>query len=740
MTIDDKIKKIAKSAIVILTIIALVFILYMIVVFFDFVSDIELIYSKINRFAAALNTSKETDIVLGGEEEVKPDEEIASIILDRNGRTIAQFALDRQKLVSLNELPFFIPRGFIIIEDNQFFRHKGVNLFRVSIAFVKNIFTFGRSAGGSTITQQLAKILFTKQKRNIKRKIYELYCTIGLESKFNKNEILQIYLNSIYLGHGVYGIANASQFYFGKDVTELNIAEAALLIGMNRAPERYSPIKSKDNAKRIQKVVLNQFVKNGFLTKEESEFEYNKFWDNFEKRKVSGNQSFWKTDINRSGYITEHIRQILETEFSFEKITKGGLIVETTIDIERQILAEDTIRRQLKNIRERIKNANDKLKEKILTDSEIEALESSFASIDYKSGEVLALVGGKEYSFSNQLNRALYSYRPIGSTVKPFVYAIALEEKKLKERDFHPFSKFKDEIRTYIINGKKYQPKNFDVSHKYGDTITIYDAVKKSLNTIAIEIFDQMTEEEKDKVVDFIQKAALLNDKELKRVPNVLSLALGVCELSSFELACAYSVFVRGGKTISPVIIKKIYDKKGNVYYDYARDKNLYFDTIFSNAKRENIELISPQVAYEIVELLRSVFEEGGTGWWAKSASGLTGDIAGKSGTSQDFRDGWFVGFTDKEVTACWVGLDNNKPMLVAGASSAAYIWAFYHTNIASSDVLSSIPTPDKMSFVNICRDSGLIATKKCPNKINFYLWSEGPIPEKCYLHSDFDF
>ena len=238
----------------------LIVIIYVLFVYFQFLENKESIFIKIKDFSEALKQTNETNITLGiGEEEDKE----SSYILDKNGNIIAKYSPEKHRLIRLEYLPFFLSRGFILIEDKKFYNHHGINFTRLSLGIIRNIFTFGHSPGGSTISQQLAKILFTKQKKTIKRKIYELFCTFELEKRFKKNEILQIYLNSIYLGHGVYGIENASQFYFGKDASELTIAESCLLIGMNRAPEYYSPIKYRENAKRIQQVVLNRFIKEG---------------------------------------------------------------------------------------------------------------------------------------------------------------------------------------------------------------------------------------------------------------------------------------------------------------------------------------------------------------------------------------------------------------------------------------------------------------------------------------------
>ncbi|HQJ07025.1 MAG TPA: transglycosylase domain-containing protein, partial [Spirochaetota bacterium] len=237
--------------------------------------------------------------------------------------------------------------------------------------------TFGKAPGGSTISQQLAKILFTTHERALKRKVYEIFCVFELEKRFTKDDILTIYLNSIFLGHGTYGIQDASNFYFGKDAGELSIGEAALLIGMNRSPERYSPIKYPVKARNLQISILNQLKNRGFLDKNEIDYEVSKFWTNFENRGMGGSQSFWKTEINRSGYITEYIRQTLEKSFSYDKITEGGLTVETTIDLEKQNLAENIVSEQLKYIKNKIVKTAERAKLKGYEEKDLKDLEAS---------------------------------------------------------------------------------------------------------------------------------------------------------------------------------------------------------------------------------------------------------------------------------------------------------------------------------------------------------------------------
>jgi len=731
----DIIKKVIIGLAIFTGILILLFSSYIAKVYIEYLSNKESIFNKIEEFSKSLGKKKETEITLGLDTAADPSV-IPSVFLDRNGNIITKFVTDKHKLIPLNQIPYFVTRGFILVEDREFYQHNGINYFRFIGSFFKNIVTLGHSGGGSTISQQLAKILFTKHERKLKRKIYELFCTFELEKKFSKNEIMQIYLNSIYLGHGVYGIENAANFYFGKDASELNICEASLLIGMNRSPERYSPIKSKDNALKVQQVVLKQFIDSGFLTKEQSETEFKRFWRKFDLLGISGNQSFWKTEINRSGYVTEYIRQILENELSFEKITQGGLIVETTIDLEKQTQAERIVKEDIRNIREDMGKIAEKLKLKKYTKDVLNKVEGALVSLNYKTGEILVLVGGSGYSFANQYNRATSSHRQIGSSVKPFIYTFALNSGKIGDKQINPFTKFKDELISYNINGKKYTPKNYHFNHIYGNTVTIYDALKTSLNTVSVQVLNEI--DIKD-VSDFIKNITYLNQDEYKRVPEVLSLALGTCELSPLELATGYSIFPRGGKTIYPIVIKKIYDKKGTVYYDKDRQNNPFFSKLLPENALEQKDVIRPEISFEMVQMMKSVFEKGGTAYWSSITTGYNVTGYGKSGTSQDYKDGWFAGFNDKEVTVAWVGNDANESILYPSERNATLIWCDFMKN--SSNISESINIPENMKLMTVDIETGLLATKNCPsaNVKDFYFYKNGSLPESCYIHQSKD-
>jgi penicillin-binding protein 1A len=621
----------------------------------------------------------------------------------------------------------------LLSEDHKFYEHNGFNYERLILALVKNIFTMGKSGGASTISPQLAKILFTKHERKLSRKIYELFCTLELESKFTKNELLQIYLNSIYMGHGTYGIEDASNFYFGKDASSLTIAEASLFIGMNRSPEHYSPIKDRRRARLIQQVILNKFVEEGFISKDSAEFELNRFWIKFSQNGISGNQSFWKTEINRSAYITEYIRQTLNREFEYSKVTQGGLIVQTTIDLEKQLLAEKIVKDGVKEISENILSYVEKNKIAGYPENEIEDLEATLVSLDFENGDILALVGGKGYSYGNQLNRATYSYRQVGSAIKPFIYSIALMD-GLNGKEINPFTRFKDEVTTYKINGRDYTPRNYSANHKYGEMVTLSDALKRSLNTIAVQVLNLM---DIKNFANFINDITFHNDGN-KRVPEVLALALGTAELSTLELARAYTIFPRGGIPVYPEMIKKITDIYGNVYYDSNRENNSNFNFLKVKKFNANKDYLSPQISYQMVQMLSGVFEEDGTAYWAARRANYSGNDYGKSGTTQDYKDGWFAGFNEREVAVVWVGKDNNKTIFLPSESNAALIWCRYMKEAMIRDS-KKITIPNDITLKFICKDSELIATNRCPKKKEFYFYINSTTPSKCYIHPEDD-
>ncbi len=726
-------KNILLTIIIVFSILILAGGIFTVSVYIEFLSNRNFIFDKLDAFSQALKYGSETEEMLGvdGKRDRADD---FTIVYDRNKKIITKYSPEKYRLVPIKQLPYYLTNGFMLSEDRKFFEHNGFNYQRIILAVFRNIITLGKSPGGSTISQQLAKILFTKHERNIRRKGFEFFCTLELEKRFSKEEILQIYLNSIYMGHGVYGMADAARFYFGKDASDLTLAESALLIGMNRSPERYSPIRDRKRAIYIQKVITSLFVREKYIDSKEALYDIERMWQKVDEAGTKGVQSLWRAETNNSGYLTEIVRQILSKEFEFDDVLSRGLIVETTFDLDRQRLAEKVIAERMAQIKEYIRKTVKDRNPPVLTDVEIEQLETSFSSLDFRTGEVLAVVGGTGFNFSNQFNRALYSYRPIGSTVKSFVYGMALSDRVLNGLSINPFTKFKDEIKTYKIYGKDYRPLNYYANHKYGEMVTLYDALKRSLNTISVEVMNQM--DDYQSVADIIVAAGMIKDP--KRVPAVLSLALGTCEMSAYEVATAYSIFPRGGSSVTPYMIRKISDSKGFVYYDVDRENNPYFGGVLPVRNTEQKHLVTPAAAYEVMQMMRAVFDNGGTGYWARNSIGLSVPAYAKSGTSQDFRDNWFVGFTDKETSAVWVGFDDNKSLAVPGSMTASYIWCAY--NQAVSDFRAvTIDRPKNMRLVKICLDSGLLAATECSNTTDFFFDNDGTLPERCYIHSGFE-
>ena len=664
----------------------------------------ENVIKKVKMFEIQLNKNSLTDFSIYDLDEEKP---VPTVFYDRKGKIVARYSPKYRRLSNFQKTPGFLSQGFIQIEDQQFFKHNGFNWGRILYFTVKNLLSGRIQGGGSTITQQLAKIIFTNHERNLKRKVFELFCTIELEKRFTKEEILKIYLNAIDMGHGVYGIEEACRFYFNHSSAALTLPEAALFIGMNRAPNRYSPLRNSQNAEYIQRVVMRQFVKIGIIDKYIAEDEIKNFWKKFNQQSVMRGISYWKMELNLAPYYIEFVRQLLEKEFTKEQIIEGGMKIHLTLDLDFQKKAEQAIL-YLHGI---LKQQNyDYYKE----------IEHALVSIDPQSGEVCTLVGGKEYSFFNQFNRALNAFRQIGSTVKPFVYASSLEQEKIT-----PFSVFIDEKKTYQIGRRKYTPVNYDSKHKYGESVTIYNALKQSLNTIAIQVTDLIKPKS---IADLLANSTEFSRKsKKKRLPNVLSIGVGAASLSPLELAAAYSIFPRLGKPVRPYFVQKIIDRYDNTLFEYDKKQDDPYNPEPINADRQ---LISQDTAYQILTLMFSVFEPGGTGYYPARKVNFSYPACGKSGTSDNYRDGWFAGFTQDLVTVAWTGFDDqSKSTEKPGSTTSGVIWTKYMKNVLSSLVMRPYPLPpQELDLVYVNTETGKItdtSQKGLKNIVPFYLSKE---------------
>lgn len=527
----------------------------------------------------------------------------STTITAENGNEVKTFGSVYSEVIHLNELPSYVPDAIISTEDRRFYSHFGFDIVAFTRAMLTNIFMGRYAQGGSTISQQVAKNLFLTQQKTIKRKTQELLLAFWLEHKFTKEQILTLYLNRVYLGAGTYGIEAASQKYFQKSSRDMNLLEAAIIAGMLKAPSRYNPFASEERALNRAKVVLQNMVNNNTLTEKQMRYALTLPIGEDKSYKVQGADYFadWVyREVN--DYIGER---------------DNDIYVYTTLNQEIQENAEKILRQAVLSA----KNRN--------------VSEGAVVVLD-KQGEVKAMVGGIDYRKS-QYNRAVSALRQPGSAFKPFVYLTALQN------GWKP----QDLIEDVPLSIGKWKPENYD--KKYHGSVTLSDALAKSLNLATINLSESLSRK------DIIRTAKKMGIST--PIENSPSLALGTFEVRVLDMATAYSSIANGGYATWPHAIKEIYTRDG--YQLYQRE-----------ADTQN-RILDEQAVAELTTMLEQVIRQG-TGRKAK----ISGFAAGKTGTTQDYRDAWFVGFTDKYVIAVWVGNDDNSPMKgITGGTLPAEIW-----------------------------------------------------------------
>ena len=528
------------------------------------------------------------------------------IVKASNGTIIGRYGDLVGDKATIETVPEHLIQAVLAIEDRRFYYHPGMDPLGIARAMFVNAKEQRFAQGGSTITQQLAKNLFLSRERTIKRKIQELMLAFWLEWELSKDEILEAYLNRVYLGGGTYGVDAASRLYFKKPVTDINLRESATLAGLLKAPSTYSPIANPVRSRDRANVVLNAMVDANYITEAEKD-EINASIPK-PPRKPSGNAQRYYSD-----WIVEQVNQLLGP-------VDADLIIETIMDVDVQKTAEEALKTTI------LKNGKDQN----ITQGAIVTMRPN--------GAVVALVGGRDYGFS-QFNRATQAARQPGSSFKPFTYIAALEN------GWH----MNDIVMDEIITEGRYRPKNF--GHKYYGEVSLLEALTLSLNTVAFQLIKDVGPAA---VIDVARRLGI--ESELN---SDLSLALGTNQISPLELTGAYASLANGGVMVKPYGITKI----------EAKDGTLYYERVNENRGRR---AISPRALAMILPMMQSVIVNG-TGQGANFGSP---QAAGKTGTSQDSRDAWFIGFTDRLVTGVWLGNDDNSSMKrVTGGSYPSRIW-----------------------------------------------------------------
>lgn len=557
--------------------------------------------------------------------------------LDRSGALIAVRGSQYAPPVDVDKLPEYVPMAFVVIEDKRFFHHPGFDPMGMGRAIVRNMFKKKGSnlAGGSTITQQLARNLFLSANQNMKRKIQELMLAVWLEHKYTKKEILGLYLNRVYFGGGAYGIEAAAQRYFNKEAKDLTVGEAAMLAGLMKAPNSYSPLSDKERAGKRATIVLNEMVADKVISAEQRTEALSKPI-NVSKTLATAHAQYF------IDWLDNEVRSLVDPK------NTEDLIIETTLDLPIQTDAERAVHTIMaRDIKKGVEQA-------------------AVVSVDGE-GRIRAMIGGVSYADS-QFNRATNAYRQAGSSFKPFVYLAAMEA------GYQPTTPVVDE--TITIDG--WTPENY--TKKYMGLIDLQTALAQSINTVAARLANDVG---RDKVAAAAHRLGI--ESKINTDP---AMALGTSEFSPVELAQAYVPFSNGGFKAKAHGIIRIRTASGKIVYQY-RD---------SAQDGGRVQVINNPPLSEMNQMMRGVIQHG-----SGSGVNMPGfDIAGKTGTTSDYRDAWFSGYTGGFVTVVWVGRDDNTPMKkVTGGSTPAAIWKTYMSSALKRIQVSPIPVGPADSMLN---------------------------------------
>lgn len=558
--------------------------------------------------------------------DIKPSQ--TTIVYSSDNKILGKLYSQNRIYVPLYKISPYLQQAVVVSEDKEFYTHSGVSIRGLIRAILVDLFHFEKKQGGSTITQQVAELLFLTPERTINKKIKKIYIAMKLEKYFTKQQILEMYLNLIYWGHGTYGAEAASQYYFGKSSSELNIPEASLLAAIIPAPEILSPYKNPEKAKELRNIVIEKLYRAGYIT----ELEYTKAINSplgLVKRSSESQRL--------APYFFDYVLKELINKFGRDMVYEGGLKVYTTLDTNLQSIAETSLKKIIDQYSKTYKIS-----------------QGSLLAIDPNTGYVKAWVGGIDYTKS-QFDRVTMAVRQPGSSFKPFVYLTALQ------KGFRPWDLIEEKEVTYTFNKKEWKPKNYD--GKLHGTVTLQEALENSYNIATILLLEEIG------VRDVIKNAKRLGI-ESPLEPS-LALALGTSGVTLYELVRAYSSFANGGNRITPITILKVEDSKGNVIF---------------KAEPEKISVIEESVVSTLVTMMKRVITHG-TG----KRANIGRPAAGKTGTTDDYRDAWFIGFTPDLCTGIWMGNDDYTPTnKVPGGLLPAMVWKEFMQN-----ALKNIPPRD---------------------------------------------
>lgn len=695
---------------------------------------------------------------------------IPTKIYDIKGEVISEFFTEQRALVNYKDLPPHLIEAIISMEDNNFMKHAGIDIIGIFRGTIGNMLLGRRPRGASTLTQQVARgIVLKSRERTITRKLREIWVTFQIEKRLTKEEIVTLYFNQIFFGHSVYGVQAASRFYFNKDVQDLNLAECAMLATLPPSPNTYSPINNPNISMQRHKVVLKRMNDMKFITQSEGDIAYKEFWESYTGKIGRRGTTAYSASMDRAPYVTEYVRRILVERYDEKTLKEEGLKIYTTIDIEKQEAAQKLLTEALRNynikyeggsldissvydrtllnklemlslivalpedlaynkfniaVRDALnknvssplalmsdmfgmENVNDVIMEVMKADeAELSRqIEGALVSINPKNGYIVSMVGGSGFTPRNQLNRVTQARRQAGSAFKPFVYAASMDI-----TNYSPSTIVSDAPIGFVFeDGNSWIPKNYSANFK-GDVSLRY-ALAVSLNIATINVLNYVGVTNAIKYMEPIFKADN-DEKKSKRMFNAdLTLSLGTGLFTPLELTTGFATIANEGKEVEPILIRYVTDR-----YD------VMIDNFEEDLKKEIEErggakqVMSQEVAYLISDILSGVLR-GGTATSAMYEAKFTRMGAGKTGTSNDWKDAWFVGYTPELATGIWIGFDSFKYSLgnnQVGGRIAAPIWGKYMVEALKTIKPTWYKKPNNIVNVNICAISGKLPSASC--------------------------
>ncbi len=711
---------------------------------------------------------------------------VVSTVYSDDNRVIAEFFKERRIVVPFREIPPMLVNAFIAAEDSRFYEHQGIDLISIVRAAIKNVEAGTVVQGGSTITQQVTKSFLLTPEKKFRRKIKEAILAYRIDTAFSKEDVLFLYLNQIYLGHGAYGVEAAAENYFGKSVGELTLAECAVLAGLPQAPSRYSPYKHLDRAKERQRYVLGRMVEEGYITRQAADDAFAAPLD------VKARQNLY---LETAPHYTEYIRQYVEKKYGVDALYEGGLQIYTAVNLEMQEAGRKAVDRGLRALDKRhsgyrgpiqhvapadaakflqdlraleaaggpkgdevvmglvadipkgkkeiivetaagrgripfgslswaMRDRKGKQPSKLLSRGDVvwvrplakpstdgsgelrleqtPEVQSALLCVEAGTGYVKAMVGGNDFRAS-QFNRAVQSKRQPGSAFKPIIYAAALD------KGYTPASEISDNVFIYKDRNMTWKPKNYD--RKIHGTNLLRTALAHSRNLSTINLLDSIGV---DYTIDYARRLGIESD-----LSRNLSIALGSSGVTLLELVTAYSVFANQGYRVAPVFITSIVDRDGNEM------EGLDFDSE---------QIIDETTAYLMTSLMESVVKEG----TAKNVLALGRPAAGKTGTTNNLNDAWFMGYTADYIAGAWVGYDQERSLGPGetGGRAASPIWLDFMKAAHAGKPVKDFAVPSGIVFAKIDAETGLLPVPET-TKTRFECFKEGTAPTRYSRRTD---